>query len=313
MPDSRTRNLALPALLVANMALACGPWLVRLARAQGEVGPVAAGFWRLVLALPIFLIVTGATERPKVAIRPIVFVLLGGVAFAADLAMWHVGILHTRLANATLLGNITALLFPLYGFWMARSWPHAKQWTAMALASVGTVLLLGRSYTLSADHLLGDMACIGAGLCYTGYLIAIDRSRGGLGPFATLTICGIAGTPLLLATAWGLGEPIWPHDWTALVLLTLGSQLIGQGLLIYGVTRAPPLIVGLMLLSQPIVASAIGWLVYGERLGVADAVGALGIAAAVLLVRDTRKREPLPAFEAGLSSAGCPTRCSPST
>lgn len=302
MPDSRSRNLALPALLVANMALACGPWLVRLARAQGEVGPVAAGFWRLVLALPVFLIVTGVRERPKLAIRPTTFVLLGGIAFAADLAMWHIGILHTRLSNATLLGNITALLFPLYGFRAARTWPHAKQWTAMALASVGTILLLGRSYSLSSEHLMGDIACIGAGLCYTGYLIAIDRSRSTIGPFTTLTICGIAGAPLLLAAAWGLGEPIWPHDWTALLLLTLGSQLIGQGLLIYGVSRAPPLVVGLLLLTQPVVASAIGWLVYGERLGVADAVGALGIAAAVLLVRETKTREPLPAPEAGLSS-----------
>ncbi len=302
MPDSRSRNFALPALLVANMALACGPWLVRLARAQGEVGPVAAGFWRLVLALPIFLIVTGVSERPKPAIRPTTFVLLGGVAFAADLAMWHIGILHTRLANATLLGNITALLFPLYGFWAARTWPHATQWTAMALASVGTILLLGRSYSLSSEHLMGDIACIGAGLCYTGYLIAIDRSRERIGPFATLAICGVAGAPLLLAAAWALGEPIWPHDWTALLLLTLGSQLIGQGLLIYGVSRAPPLVVGLLLLTQPVVASAIGWLVYGERLGVADAVGALGIAAAVLLVRETKTRKPLPAPEAGLSS-----------
>ena len=134
-------------------------------------------------------------------------------------------------------------------------------------------------------------------------MIAIDRSRARIGPFATLAICGAAGAPLLLAAAWGLGEPIWPHDWTALLLLTIGSQLIGQGLLIYGVGRAPPLVVGLMLLCQPVVASAIGWYVYGERLGPADAIGALGIAAAVLLVRGTGSGESLRPAKRSLSSA----------
>ena len=40
--------LGFPALLLGNVALAFGPWLVRLS----DVGPVAVGFWRLLLALP---------------------------------------------------------------------------------------------------------------------------------------------------------------------------------------------------------------------------------------------------------------------
>ncbi|RYY11057.1 MAG: EamA family transporter, partial [Alphaproteobacteria bacterium] len=36
-------------MVVANIALAFGPWLVRLA----DTGPVASGFWRIALAAPI--------------------------------------------------------------------------------------------------------------------------------------------------------------------------------------------------------------------------------------------------------------------
>ena len=43
----------------AAVALAFGPWLVRLS----DVGPVAAGFWRLALALP-FLFVIARHDRP---------------------------------------------------------------------------------------------------------------------------------------------------------------------------------------------------------------------------------------------------------
>ena len=37
------------ALVAGNIALALGPWLVRLS----DTGPVSAGFWRLLLPLPV--------------------------------------------------------------------------------------------------------------------------------------------------------------------------------------------------------------------------------------------------------------------
>jgi hypothetical protein len=39
---------AFAALIVSNIFLAMGPWMVRLS----DVGPVAAAFWRLALAIP---------------------------------------------------------------------------------------------------------------------------------------------------------------------------------------------------------------------------------------------------------------------
>jgi drug/metabolite transporter (DMT)-like permease len=77
-----------------------------------------------------------------------------------------------------------------------------------------------------------------------------------------------------------------------LLLLTLGSQIIGQGMILFAVNRVPPIVVGLMLLVQPIVGSAIGWIIYGERLTLFDLVGGLAIGLAVLLVRDQRRTLP---------------------
>jgi drug/metabolite transporter (DMT)-like permease len=289
-------RLAIPALFVANIALACGPWLVRLAQSESHVGPIASGFWRLALALPILLIAGARAREPRPAKWRGVFAvaMVSGLFFAADLGTWHLGILHTRLANATLFGNVTAILFPAYGFLVARRWPSRRQGLAIALAAAGAVLLIGRSYELSARNIVGDLLCIVAGLCYTSYLVSIDRVRGALGPITTLTLSVVAGTPALLLVAFGMGDRIWPDDWTPLVLLTLGSQIVGQGAILFAVGRVAPIVVGLMLLVQPVVAATIGWLVYGERLTAFDIVGGIGIALAVLLVRDSSRPLPTP-------------------
>ena len=282
--DGRTGSaLPLAALLAGNIALAFGPWFVRLA----DVGPVAAGFWRIALAAPLLVALAYATaRRPFAPARGFALTIaLGGLAFAADLASWHVGILQTTLANATLFGNSATLMFPIYGFLAARAWPTRTQGLALALAAAGAALLLGRSYQLSPEHLVGDLLCLLAGTLYTVYFILMARAREAVAPLPALALSTIASILPLLAAALVLGEQVWPEKWGVLIGLALASQVLGQGLMIYAIGHLSPLVVGIALLSQPIVAGTVGWIVYGEKLGLPDFIGAVLVAIALVLVR----------------------------
>jgi drug/metabolite transporter (DMT)-like permease len=70
-----------------------------------------------------------------------------------------------------------------------------------------------------------------------------------------------------------------------LLIFALSSQVLGQGLLVYAIGTIPPLVVGLALLTQPAIAALIGWLAYREALSLTDIIGAVAIAAALVLVR----------------------------
>jgi len=276
-------GLAFAALFGGNVALAFGPWMVRLS----DVGPVAAGFWRLAIGLPFLMLLAKATRTPVPPMKRALWetLAIGGLFFAADLGAWHAGIHHTRLANATLFGNVASFIFVIYGFVVARRRPSRVQIGAFALAIAGVALLMGRSYELSAKNLIGDLLCLAAGIFYFFYLVAIDRARGLMQPLPTLVISTAFGVLPLLAIAWMLGERILPGDWTPLVLLAIGSQVVGQGLLVYAIGHLSPVIVGLGLLTQPAIAALIGWSAYGERLTPADMAGMIAIGAALILVR----------------------------
>ncbi|MBA2920961.1 EamA family transporter [Sphingomonas sp. MAH-20] len=280
-------GVAFAALIAGNVALAFGPLFVRLADTEAQIGPVAAAFWRLALAAPLLLMMTRVTRQPIGRLAPAMWatVVLAGIFFAADLGTWHLGILKTKLANATLIGNCASLLFPLYGFVVARAWPTRVQALALLLAAVGAGLMMGRSYELSPQHLVGDLLCLLAGVLYTFYLIAIDRARGQLQPWPVLALSTVFGVLPLLLFAWILGESIWPASWGPLIALALVSQVIGQGLLVYAMGHVRPLVTGLTFLLQPAVSAAIGWLSYGETLTALDWTGAALIAAAILAVK----------------------------
>jgi drug/metabolite transporter (DMT)-like permease len=288
-PQQSAAALPLLALLAGNVTLAFGPWFVRAA----DVGPVAAGFWRLALGVPFLLAIVALTEGNPLRKGKGLGWLLGfaGIAFAADLSAWHAGIHHTTLANATLFGNSATLFFPVWGFLVARAWPTRQQGVALGLAVAGAGLLLGRSYELSPQNMVGDLLCLLAGLFYTVYFICMARAREAMSPLSALALISVAGMVPLLLLAIALGEQVWPERWGVLLGLALASQVLGQGLVIYALGHLSPLVVGIGLLSQPIVAGTVGWIVYDERLGVPDFIGAALVAIALVLVR----REATPA------------------
>ena len=284
MRDSASpHRFAYPALLLGNAALAFGPWLVRLA----DTGPVAAGFWRLALALPFLWLLGRAVGQPVHWPGRKMTIALAGAAlfFAADLAAWHAGIRLTKLGNSTLFGNFASFAFAAYGLWLARKWPSRIQGIALSLAAIGCAALMAGSAELSARHLRGDILALAAGLLYSGYLIIVERARGRLRPLPLLFLATLFGAAFLLPLSLVLGEQIIPHDWMPLFALAIASQVVGQGLLVYALGHVPPLVVGLALLTQPAISAFIGWAVYGETLTPLDWSGAVGIAIALVLVR----------------------------
>jgi drug/metabolite transporter (DMT)-like permease len=280
---ARHHRFAFPALIIGSSALALGPWFVRLS----GVGPVAAGFWRLALALPFLFAIAAVTGQAVhwPGRRLALIAIVAGFFFAADLAAWHIGIHLTKLGNATLFGNMSSLLFAVWGLWMARRMPSLGQAGALGLAIVGAAFLMGSSAELSVRNLRGDLLALFAGILYTGYLIAVQRARQSLAPLPMLFIASAFGAVMLSPLSLGLGEQIIPDDWTFVVILALSSQVLGQGLLVYAIGSLPPLVVGLTLLTQPAISALVGWLAYGETLSALDLAGATAIAVALVLVR----------------------------
>lgn len=275
--------LLLFALLGGNVALAIGPWFVRLA----DTGPVAAGFWRLFLALPFMALLARANRQPLTGmpVMTMALVALGAVTFALDLASWHIGIGMTRLGNATLFGNAGSIVLLFWGFIVHRTAPGRLEWLAIVFALAGAAILMGRSLEISDATLIGDLFSVAAGLLYAVYLLTLQNARGAFGSWSLLFWVSVFGAPVLLAIALALGEPVWPQAWGPIVGLFVLSQLVGQGLMVFALRYFPPLVVGLALLTQPVVASIYGWLAFGEVLSGTDIVGMVLVGAALAVAR----------------------------
>ncbi|MEX6725541.1 DMT family transporter [Parapedomonas caeni] len=293
-------RLAFPALLLGSASLSVGPLMVRVA----EVGPLQSAFWRLTLGvLPLLLLtLLLPAQRPR---RPLGWKAVGafavaGAFFAADLIAWHMGIMRTTLANASLFANLTGFIMAGYGLLVLGERLTRRVAFPLLLAAPGVILLFGASAQVSMAHLTGDLMCLLAAFFYTGYLVTVADVRARQPVLTVLTGATIAGMLVLLPVVVLAPEPLLPGTaagWLPLLMLGLGSQVIGQGLIVYAVAHLTPTASGIGLLLQPVIGVALGWAVYDEVLSVPEMIGA-GLLLLALITRALPARPARPAPEA---------------
>ena len=286
---------ALVGLIVGAIAIGFAPVFVRFADAahvEGGVGSTASAFFRLALATPFLF----WFARPRRGVTPVPAqrvgwkILLPGVFFALDLGVWHVSIRYTTLANATLLPNMAPIFVTLGGWLVWRRRFRGLFLVGMAVALVGTALLVGPSFKMEGDQLRGDVLGMLTAAFYGGYILSVGhlRETAGIGAARVVAWAALVAAILLAPFAWFSGDALWPGTprvWASLIGLALVAQVLGQGLIAYALAHLPAAFSSVTLLIQPACATLFGWLWFSERLGPVQAVGAIVIATGILMAR----------------------------
>jgi drug/metabolite transporter (DMT)-like permease len=294
-------RLALLVLIAGAMVIGLSPIFVRLS----DAGPAATGFWRLAFAAPFLAILT-AVERPspaakttrRFAFTPIM--LLAGLAFAGDLACWHYGVHYTSVTNATVLSNGTPILVTAAAWLFLKERPRGVFVIGMSLAIAGAVVMAmargGGHPAPGRNPHLGDALSIFTAVWYAGYFLAVREARRTAGASAVMFWSGVVGLPILIVVALALREPFFPltaMGWAACAGLGL-VHVTGQGAIAWALGRVPTALASVAVLVQPVVAAALGWILFGEAITPLQGLGALLALAGVAVAQSASRNAPPP-------------------
>ena len=281
-------------LVCGACAIAFAPIFVRWT----GTGAAAAGFWRLGLAIPALALLTALNRGPGAAGplgRPTPLALLAGLFFALDIGFWHYGIRLTTVANATILANLSPV-FVVGGAWLLlKERPGRGFLAGMALALVGTwALAEGSVGRRGLDPALGDGLSVITAVWYAAYLLTVRRARASQTASEVMFWSSAVGAPLLLAAALALHERVLPTTvlgWEACVGLG-AMHVIGQGAIAWALGRLPAATASVVILAQPVLAAALGWLIFAEALGAPQIAGGVAALSGVVLAQlAARRRE----------------------
>jgi drug/metabolite transporter (DMT)-like permease len=276
-------------LLIGACVIGLAPILVRFA----QVGPAAAGFWRLIFALP--MLATLARRTDDGVGWPSRLTLLAGLAFALDLAFWHYGIVNTSVGKATVLANLAPVVVTALAWIFLKQRPTGLFLVAVAL-SVGGTWIIASAKDLGAvgpNPRLGDGLSLATSLWYALYFLAVSAARRREAATHIMFWSSLTGAVLLLVPVVLLREQILPSTafgWIACVGLGV-VHVAGQGSIAWALGRLPPATASVTVLVQPVVVVVLGWLLFNELFGAWQTAGA-AIALAGVVLAHSASRQP---------------------
>ena len=197
---------------------------------KADVSPETGAFFRCLYALPPLWLLVWFEDRAlgKRDRRQRAFAWVAGVFLAVDLLFWHHAIEAVGAGLATVLANTQVVLVGLAAWALLGERPARSALAAIPLAGLGVVLISGvlEEGAYGDDPLLGAVLGLLAGVCYTGFLLALRHGSRDLrrlaGPLydATLAAAVVLLVLGLLQGDLDLTPPGSAHAWLLFLALT---------------------------------------------------------------------------------------------
>jgi DME family drug/metabolite transporter len=273
-----------------------GSVMTLLAR-EGTPSPLLVGWARMAVAAACLLLAIALAPPAR---RPAghwrrrdwAKAALLGAAMAVYQLCYFWAVPRTGVALTALFAICSAPLLIAAGaaLWLKeRPTPAAR--VALLLAVAGTAMLLAgprADGAAPAGFAAGALAALGAGLSYAVYAVTAKELLRRIAPLPltvlTFTLAAVLLTPVLVlehGAAAQLGA-----GWPLLVYLGLVPTAVAYVVFSAGLRRVSATAAGITTLLEPLTATALGVLVFGERLGTVGWAGAaLLLAALGLLAR----------------------------
>lgn len=279
-----------PVLQVVAAATLFGTTGTSQALGPSGTTPLGVGAARLVIGgagLVVVLPRVGGSRRGALRLLGTRWGLLAGVMTAAYQVCFFAGVARAGVALGTLVTiGSGPILTGLLSWVLLRERPTRSFLLATGLAVAGLALLTLDGAERSGVDTSGLLLALLSGLGYALYTIAARRLIVTGAPSAEVMAAafGLGGVLLLpvlltqplgwLATASGVAMALW----LGLATTTVAYVLFGRGL-----RHLPAGPVTTLVLAEPVVATVLGVVVLGERLGPAGWAGALLVGVGVVV------------------------------
>lgn len=240
-------------------------------------------FWRAFF-MAMFLGVMMAALHGRTAIGAVRAVGVPGLIAAACLALqiycFILALQNTTAANTFVLMSVSPLCAAIVGWVFLRERVAWRTWIAIAVALMGVVLMFGDG--IGSGRWIGNAFALCIPLAYACQILSIRKVRGAAPDLMPTVLLGglIALTPALF-----LGWPLEvnTHDLTLLALMGCVQLGLGCWLMTLAVRHLKAAEMGLLALTETVLAPLWVWLGLGEAPGAAALTGGILIIAALVL------------------------------
>lgn len=288
----RTTIVAVLSAVVLSISLAA--IFTKLAEAPG---PLIA-FWRMVIATALLAPwVAPGIRRQDLRRETLLPTVAAGFFLAVHFASWLSSFAFTTVAASVTIVTTLPLWVALIG-WAMGIRPTRGVFIGLGIAFAGGVTIGFGDLAGGSAPLLGDgLALIGAWSAAGYFLLGRSAQKRGLPTMTYALLVNFFAGLFLLPLPWAFGASYfdWPTaTWAWILAMALVPQLVGHGGLNWANRHLDPTVVSTVTLLEPVGASILAAVIFGEIPGAGVLIGAPILLLGVALVVRYRRRLPEP-------------------
>jgi S-adenosylmethionine uptake transporter len=258
------------------------------------IGIVAVSIWRAIVNLAI----SGGLylpRRQKWPSRRILWIHIGRsvvVTIMAVLFFWGIG--RVPLAQGIALTFIAPLIAMLLAPAFLRERLAGRSIVGAVAAFVGVlIIVLGQARAeVRPDVLLGIAAILASAVCYSGNILMMRWQALAAKPLEINFFQALVVLLIWIAALPVVGIPAWPHGQVGWIVLAAIMSTSGGLLFAWAYARGEASYLAVTEYSAFLWASALGWIVFRERVSTYTLAGALLIVAGCLIA--ARRKVAIP-------------------
>ncbi len=251
----------------------------------GQLAPtnsISLSFFRMLVAAPVLLLAGQLVLGRRmwaVSRRDVGLMMLLGVLTALDYFLYFAAIAQAGVAVSTLLVVCVApVLVTLVSAVLDRRRPSNLILFSVALSVAGTFLLVagGENVRNQPVSLAGVALALTTACGYAGIIVFGRHLSARHHPLQVTGIGFAAGAVVLGLIAQRIGfYGVYPAPALALIVyIGVVPTALGYGLFLLGVQTISAPVAGVLVLLEPITATVLAWVLFGERLSLVGIVGA---------------------------------------
>ncbi len=277
-------------ILIGIVAVSFAAIFIRYASMDGAPA-LAIAAWRMILASLILALPASFRARGELWSldrRVALLSVLAGVFLAGHFATWISSLQFTSVASSAALVST----YPLFAAIVSTLWLKERlrpiAWVGVIVAVVGSaVIAFGDASGGAANSLLGDTLALAGAVLGAGYFLLGRSVRQSLSLLAYISLSYSTAAVVLLLVAFATGTPLLGYSssvYLMLLLLAIVPQLIGHSAFNWALGYLSATFVSVTVVGEPIGATILALLLFGERPGVATIIGGAMILVGIVLV-----------------------------
>ena len=261
---------------------------MKLVAVGSPVSPLIVGFLRVAIAAPCLWLAARWLGGPiRIGSRrDRARFLVAGIAMGVYQPFYFWGVAMTSVAVGSLIAICSApLLITVLAALFLEERIDTRTWTALLVGITGTAMLTLGPHGLTKPppgFLVGVALELGAGLMYAVYAVAAKDLAHRAPPLSiaavTFSIAALTLLPLLFVE-WPVADA---RGWALLIYLGMVPTAVAYALYTIGLRTTRVTAAGVLGLLEPLTATLLGVLFFGDRLGQVGVVGAALLLVAVL-------------------------------